>query len=114
MKLLSAAPSSSTAPATATTPPSSTTSTAVATATASTTASVGLPARLILGLGCVIDQQGVERQRIRQDKVADGGTTDVYCVQCDRVAVADRHLDRAQGDIHLNVDAEDSAMDDRA
>lgn len=66
---------------------------------------------LILRFRRVVDQQGVERERVREDEVTDGGAADVDGVERDGVAVAERHLDRAQRRVHLNVDREDGAVD---
>lgn len=87
-----------------------TTAPATSPATAAS-ATVGFLAGLVLGLGRVVDEQRVERQRVRQDKVSDRGTADVHCVETDGVLTANRHLDGAKGCVHLWRDRGNGAVD---
>src|SRR5689334_18968389 len=71
-----------TATSSATTAPSP-----AAPAGAAATASLvrNLLAGLVLGLDAVVDEQGVERQRVGQDEIANHGTADVHRVKGDGV-----------------------------
>lgn len=60
-----------------------------------------LLAGLVLGLDRVIDEEGVERQRVGQDKVADRGAANVHGVERDGVLTPRRHLDGPQRRVHL-------------
>lgn len=108
---LEAATTTSTAAAAAPTASSSASGAATSSATSTT---IRLLAGLVLGLGSVVDQQGVEGQRVGQDVEADGGATDVDCVEGDCVAALGSHLDGAQGRVHLRRDGSDGAVDDGA
>jgi hypothetical protein len=87
-------PSTTTSAPSATSSASPTTSSAIASSTPSASA-VTLFASLVLWLWRIVDKQGIKRQRVRKDKVADGGATDVDGVKRDGIAVTDRHLNRA-------------------
>lgn len=69
---------------------------------------------LVLGLGRVVYQQGVERQRVGQDVVADGAAADVHGVEDDGILALGRHLDVAEGRVHLRGDGGDGAVHDGA
>lgn len=99
----------STTTATATTAPSTTRTTTTTTASA-----VGFLARLVLGLGRVVDQQRIEGQTIGQDVVADRGATDVDGVEGDGITAFGGHFDRAEGGVHLGGDGGDGAVEDGA
>ncbi|TPX15644.1 uncharacterized protein E0L32_004342 [Thyridium curvatum] len=84
-------------------------------AAAAPAAAVGdLLARLVLGLGRVVDEQRVERQAVGQDEVADRAAANVHRVERDRVLAPGRHLDVAQRRVHLRRDRGDGAVDDGA
>lgn len=83
------------APAPPSTTSTSTTTAAINTAAAgatSPTTSVFLLA--ILRLGGIVYEERIERQRVRENKVADIVATDGQGVKRDGVAVSRRHLDR--------------------
>lgn len=56
---------------------------------------------LVLGLWRVVDEECVERERVWEDEVSDGGAADVHGVERDRVLALDGHLDCAKGRVHL-------------
>lgn len=93
----------STAPTAATTAPASS-------ATTATTASVCLLAGLVLWLGSIVHEQGIERQTVGEDVVADCGATDVDGVEGERIAALGGHLDGAEGGVHLGRDRRNGAV----
>lgn len=99
-----------------------TTATATTTRTASATsgpatapaAAVCLLAGLVLGLGGVIHEQGVERQAVGEDVITDCRTTNVDGIQRNGVAALGGHLDGAEGGVHLRGDRCDGAVENCA
>lgn len=72
----------------------------------------GLLAGLVLRLGRIVDEEGVEGKGVGEDVVADGGAADVDRVEGDWVAAARGHFDGAQGGVHLRGDGGDGAVED--
>lgn len=100
---------------------SSTESTASSSATpwsAASTASTGLLncllSCLVLRLWRVVDQEGVEWERVWEDEVSDGRSAQVDGVECDWVAAACSHLDSAECSVHLRGDRCNGAVNDCA
>ena len=62
---------------------------------------------LLLGLGlrCVVDQQGVQRQAVRKDEVPDVVAADAQRVHRNRLLVLQRHLDRLEVRVHGDINA---------
>lgn len=102
-------PSPATAPATA-----SSSTPAHTTTTTATTAVGHLLACLVLGLGRIIDEQGIERQGVGQDVVADRRAANVHGVQLDWFLALGRHFDVAQRGVHLGGNGSYRAVDDGA
>lgn len=73
-----------------------------------------LLAGLILGLGRIVNQQRIERQRVGQDVVADRRAADVHGVELDGFLALGGHFDVAEGGVHLWGDGCDCAVDDGA
>lgn len=100
------------------TPEPTTTTTSTSTSrssppSASTPISDLLPS-LILRLRRVIDQQRIQRQRVRQDVVSDSRTTDIDRVERDGVAAFGCHFDGAESGVHLGGDGGDGTVEDGA
>lgn len=93
---------------------SATSTTSAPPTTASTAAAIGFLARLVLRLRRVIDEQRVERERVRQDDVANRAAADIDRVELDLLTVLLRQLDRLHRDIHDWRDAGDGAVDEGA
>lgn len=89
-----------------------TAATATTTTTASATsgpatapaAAVCLLASLVLGLGGVIHEQGIKRQAVRKDVIADCRATNVDGIQGNGVTALGGHLDGSEGGVHLRRD----------
>lgn len=114
-RLAPAAESSAATTKTATAPATAATAaTAAASRRTSTACAVRLLAGLVLGLGRIVDEQGVEGQAVGQDKVADGAAAQVHGVEGDGVLALGGHLDVAQGSVHLRRDGSDGAVNDGA
>ena len=87
-----------------------------------TTPSLPLFPRLVLRLRLIVDQQRVQRQRVRQDEIPHRAAADVDGVERDRVGLdcalrgarLGGHLDSAEGGVHLWGDGGDGAVDDGA
>ena len=100
---------------------SSTESTATSSATpwsAASAASAGLLncllSCLVLRLRRVVDQEGVEWERVWEDEISDGRSAQVDGVECDWVATACSHLDGAERSVHLRGDRCNGAVNDCA
>lgn len=85
-------------------PPTTASSSVHTTPTTTATAS-GLILLPVLGLGGVIDEEGIERQRVWEDKVADVVAANGKRVEGGGLAVARGHLYGFQMGVHLHVDA---------
>lgn len=85
-------------------------STASWSATATATTTVCLLAGLVLGLGCVIDKEGIEGKAVGENVIANCGTADVDGVKRNSVAALGGHLDSAERSVHLRGDGHDSAV----
>lgn len=105
--------------ATATTAGSSTTTTTTAswsTATTRTTTAtaVCLLARLVLGLWGVINKQGIERQAVGKNVVADCRAANVDGIKRNGVTALRCHLDGAERGVHLRGDGCNSSVENCA
>lgn len=60
---------------------------------------------LLPRLGRIVNQQGIEGQRVGEDKVSNVVAADTEAVESLRFAVPDRHLDRFEVRVHGHVDA---------
>ena len=54
-------------------------------------------------LGCVVDQEGVKRQTVWQDEVADVVAADAQSIQLHGVTVFQGHLHRLQMRVHAHI-----------
>jgi hypothetical protein len=100
-------------PSPSSTPPvhhaaSSTTATATTSTTTTSASSSATPTTFLLllrfWLGCIVYQQGVEREGFGQYEVANIVAPDRECVKRCRIPVACRHLDCFEVRIHLHID----------
>lgn len=88
----------------------STPSTASWSTTATTTTTVCLLAGFVLGLGCVVDEEGIKGQAVGENVIADRGTADVDSVKRNCVTALGSHLDSAESGVHLRRDSHNGAV----
>lgn len=88
----------------------STASTASWSTTATTTTTVCLLAGLVLGLGCIVDEEGIKGKAVGENVIADRGTADVDSVERNSVTALGGHLDSAERSVHLRRDSHNGAV----
>ncbi len=98
------AASSSTATATPTAAP----------AAASSSSAILLFTRLVLGFRSIVNKEGIERQAVGEDDVADGVAANGHGVEALGLAALYRHTHRFKRDVHDWRDAGDGAISDSA
>jgi hypothetical protein len=96
-----------------TTATATTTTTAPATSGPATApaAAVCLLASLVLGLGGVIHEQGIERQAVGKNVIADCRAANVDGIQRNGVTALGGHLDGSEGGVHLRGDRCNGAVE---